>query len=239
VVGDLEVDAIMPLVEEYLGDLEPQGRSRRVRTEEPSPEYYRRTVGPDFDPPYVEKRVNGRAATTPSVEVRFHIPPLWHDDLAPLYMLGQVMSSRTGAMYTDMVLENEHATRVSARASTSMYDGSFSMSASIKEVRNRMVVPPEQIERELWEFIEQAKSQPCESDLLQKVKNQVEASFLRSLSGTGIAGSLARMETAYEWEFLEEQYQQRMAVTPEDLMRVAQKYLNRGNSVTGILERER
>ena len=149
------------------------------------------------------------------------------------------MSSRTGTIYNEMVLENEHATRVSARASNSMYDGSFSMSATIKEVRNRMVVTPEQIETELWGYIEQVKTRPSDSDLLQKVKNRVEASFLRSLSGTGIAGSLARMETAYEWEFIEEQYRQRMMVTPEDLMRVAQKYLTRGNSVTGILERER
>ena len=120
-----------------------------------------------------------------------------------------------------------------------MYDGSFSVTASIREVRNRAVVSHDQIENELWGFIEAAKTDPCDADLLQKVKNQVEASFLLSLSGTGIAGSLARMETAYEWEFLEEQYRQRMAVTTEDRMRVAQKYLTRGNSVTGILERER
>ncbi len=238
-VGDLEVEEIMPLVEKYFGHIEAQGRSPRVRTEEPSPEYYRRTVSPNFEPPYIEKRVYGRAATNPSVQIMFHIPPLWHDDLAPLYMLGQVMSSRTGAMYIAMVLENEHATRVSARASNSMYDGSFSISATIKEVRNRMVVTPGQIENELWGFVEEARTQASDPDLLQKVKNRIEASFLRSLSGTGIAGSLARMETAFEWEFIEEQYQQRMAVTPEDLMRVAQKYLTRGNSVTGILERER
>ena len=47
------------------------------------------------------------------------------------------------------------------------------------------------------------------------------------------------METAYEWEFIEEQYKQRMAVTAEELMEVAQKYFTRDNSVTGVLERER
>jgi len=71
------------------------------------------------------------------------------------------------------------------------------------------------------------------------VKNQVEADFLLSLRGTGIASSLARMEIAYEWQFIEEQYRQRMAVTAEDLMRMAQKYFTRDNSVTGVLERER
>jgi predicted Zn-dependent peptidase len=238
-VGDIDVEKIMDLVEKYFGPIEPKGKSPRVRTEEPSPEYYKRTIGPEFDPPYIEKRVYGSAATNPSVQIMFHIPPLWHDDMAPLYMLGQVMSARTGSMYLDMVLEKEHATRVSARASNSMYDGSFSLSATIKEVRNLTVVEPDGIQQELWGIIEDPQTKPCDPELLQKVKNSVEASFLRSLAGTGIASSLARMETAYRWQFLEEQYQQRIAVTPEDLMRVAQKYLTRGNSVTGILEREK
>jgi len=238
-VGDIDVDKVMRLVEKHFDRIRPRGRSPRVRTEEPSPEYYKRTIGPDFDPPHIEKRIYGRAATNPSVQIMFHIPPLWHDDLAPLYMLGQVMSSRTGKMYLDMVLDREHATRVSARASNSMYDGSFSVQATLKEVRGRTVASSEEVERELWSYIEDAKANPCDPELLQKVKNRVEANFLRSLSGTGIAGSLARMETAYRWQFLEEQYRQRMAVTADDLMRVAQKYLTSDNSVTGILERER
>jgi predicted Zn-dependent peptidase len=80
---------------------------------------------------------------------------------------------------------------------------------------------------------------PVDEELLQRVKNQVEASFLQSLRGTGIVSSLARMEVAYQWQFIEEQYRQRMAVTPEDLMRVAQRYFTTDNSVVGVLERER
>ena len=47
------------------------------------------------------------------------------------------------------------------------------------------------------------------------------------------------MEMAYRWQYLDEQYKQRMAVTPADLMRVAKKYFTRDNSVTGVLEREK
>ena len=237
--GDIDVDAVMELVEQYFGDIPSRGKSPRVRTREPSPEYYRETAGVDFDAPYIEKRVYGRAATSPSVQILFHIPPLWQEDLAPLYVLGRVMSSRSGEMYQTMVLDREHATAVSARSSNSMYDGSFRFSASVKEVRGQQVVSSDGIERELWSFIENAKTEPVDPELLQRVKNQVEASFLQSLRGTGIAGSLARMETAYEWEFIEEQYKQRMAVTAEELMEVAQKYFTRDNSVTGVLERER
>jgi predicted Zn-dependent peptidase len=237
--GDIDVDAVMAKVQEYFGPIPSRGKSPRVRTQEPSPNFYRETVGPDFDAPYIEKRVYGRAATNPSVQILFHIPPVWHEDLAPLYMLGEVMSSRSGDMYETMVLDREHATAVRARASTSEYDGSFSVSATVKEVNRRQVASSDVIEGELWSFLEEAKTEPVDPQLLERVKNQVEADFLLSLRGTGIASSLARMEIAYEWQFIEEQYRQRMAVTSEDLMRVAQKYFTRDNSVTGVLERER
>jgi len=237
--GDLDVEPTMALITKYFGPIPSKGTSPRVRTEEPSPEYYRKVNGPDFKAPYVEKRVYGRAATNPSVQILFHIPPLWHDDLPALFILGQVMSARTGKMYLDLVLKNEHATSVSARASNSEYDGQFPVSATAKEVKNEPVVPLDQLEKELWTYIEDAKITPCDDLLLQRVKNSVEARYLQSLAGTGIASQLASMEVAYRWQYLDEQYKQRMAVTPADLMRIAKKYFTRNNCVTGVLEREK
>jgi zinc protease len=238
-VGDVDPDKVMPLVTKYFGPLKAKGKSPRVRTEEPSPEYYRRTVGPNFKTPYIEKRVYGRAAATPEVTVMFHIPPLWHDDVAALYVLGRVMSARTGKMYLEMVIRDDHATGVSAMASNSMYDGSFEVSAAAKEIKNEPKVPLDQLEKELWTYIEDVKTTPVDPQVLQRVKNSIEAQYLQSLAGTGIAGSLARMETAYRWQFIEEQFKQRMAVTAEDLMRAAKAYLVRGYNVTGVLEREK
>ncbi len=237
--GDVDPDQVMPLVEKYFGPLKAKGKSPRVRTEEPSPEYYRKTFGAGFKPPYIEKRVLGKAATTPAVTVMFHVPPLWHEDLAPLFFLGRAMSARTGKMYLEMVLRDDHATQVMASASNSMYDGSFEVRAMAKEIKNETKIPVAQLEKELWAYIEDAKTNPVDPQLLQRLKNSVEAQYLQSLAGTGIAGSLARMETAYRWQFIEEQFKQRMAVTAEDILRVAKKYLNHDNCVTGVLEREK
>jgi predicted Zn-dependent peptidase len=237
--GDLDPVETMSLVTKYFGPLKPKGRSPRVRTEEPSPLYYKKTNGENFKAPSIEKRVLGRAATTPEVTVMFHIPPLWHDDVAPLYVLGRVMSARTGRMYLDMVLRDDHASSIGAMASTSEYDGEFDVSAYAKEIKNEPKVPMDQLEKELWTYIEGAKTAPVDAILLQRIKNSIEASYLQGMAGTRIASQLARMETAYRWQFIEEQFKQRMAVTPEDLMRVAKKYLTRDNAVTGVLEREK
>ncbi len=196
----------MPLVTKYFGAIKAKGKSPRVRTEEPSPEFYKRTVGPNFKPPYIEKRVIGRAATNPNVTIMFHIPPMWHDDLPALYMLGRVMSARTGKMYMDLVEKQQHVTGVNASASNSMYDGEFSMSATGREVQGALVVPLDQVEKELWQYLEDAKSTPTDAQLLQRIKNSVEAQYLQSLAGTSIARSLARTEVAYRWQHLEDQF---------------------------------
>jgi len=230
----------MALVNKYFGPIKnPPGSAPRVRTEEPSPAYYRKVNGQDFKPPYIEKRVYGRAATNPDVSILFHIPPIWHDDTAVLHMLGQVMSARTGKMYTEMVLKKEHATSVRASASESEYDGRFTLQATAKEKGNDPVIPLDQLEKELWTYLEDAKTTPCDGLVLQRVKNTMEAEFLRSLAGIAIARELVQMEIAYRWQFIDEQFKQRMAVTPADLMRVAKTYFTRENSVTGVLERER
>jgi predicted Zn-dependent peptidase len=230
----------MALVTKYFGGIKnPAGPVPRVRTEEPTPEYYKKVNGPDFKPPYIEKRVLGKAATNPHVSILFHIPPVWHDDLASLYMLGQVMGARTGKMYMDMVQTSQHATGVQASASNSEYDGQFTVGATAREINNDPVISLDQLEKELWKYIEDAKTTPCDAQLLQRVKNQMESRYLQSLAGTGIASQLASMEIAYKWQYLDEQYKNRMAVTPADMIRVAKKYFTRDNSVTGVLEREK
>ncbi|MCX6544531.1 MAG: pitrilysin family protein [Acidobacteria bacterium] len=237
--GDLDPDKVMSLVTKYFGAIKAKGKSPRVRTEEPSPEYYRRTISANFKPPYIEKRVLGRAASNPAVTIMFHIPPLWHDDVPALFMLGRVMSARTGKMYMDLVDKQQHVAGVNASASNSMYDGSFRMSATGREVQGALTVPLEQIEKELWSYLEDAKTTPADAQLLQRIKNSTEAQYLQSLAGTGIAGSLARMEVAYTWQHLEDEFKARMAVTPDDMMRVAKKYFTRDNCVTGVMEREK
>ncbi len=238
--GGVDVEPTMALANKYLGTIKnPPGSAPRVRTEEPSPAYYRKVNGADFKPPYIEKRVYGRAATNPGVTILFHIPPIWHDDTSVLYMLGQVMSARTGKMYTEIVLKKEHATSVRGSASESEYDGRFTLQATAKEKANEPVIPLDQLEKELWTYLDDAKTAPCDEQVLQRVKNSMEAEFLRGLAGIGIARELVQMEIAYRWQFIDEQFKQRMAVTPADLMRVAQKYFTRDNSVTGVLEREK
>jgi predicted Zn-dependent peptidase len=166
---------------------------------------------------------------------------MWHADAPALYMLGRVLGARTGKMYMDMVDGKlPHATTVSAMGQSQMYAGAFRVSATARETpAETTVVPLDTLEQELWMYIDDAKTTPADPQLQQRIKNSVEATYLQSLAGTGIAGTLARTEVAYRWQHIEEEYKARMAVTPADMMRVAKTYLVRENSVTGVLHRER
>ena len=47
-------------------------------------------------------------------------------------------------------------------------------------MRGQQVVASDAIEAELWSYIERAKTEPVDPDLLQRVKNRTEASFLQA-----------------------------------------------------------
>ena len=238
--GDLDPDKVMPLVTKYFGAIKTKGQSPRVRTEEPTPEYYQ----PDHQPE-LQRALHREARARPrGRQSASHLdvphPAAVARRLPALFMLGRVMSARTGKMVMDLVEKQQHASGVSASASNSMYDGSFRVSAGGREVQGTLAVPLDQLEKELWTYLEDAKKTPFDdARLLQRVKNSVEAQYLQGLAGTDIAGSLASMEVAYRWQHLEDQFNARMAVTPQDMMRVAQKYFTRDNCVTGVMERER
>jgi len=75
--------------------------------------------------------------------------------------------------------------------------------------------------------------------VLQRVKNSVEAEYPPEPRGMGHRGTLARMETAYRWQPHRGAVQQRMAVTAADLMRGREAVLTRDNTLTGVMERGR
>jgi len=196
--------------------------------------------GENFKTPHIEKRVIGRAATNPAVTIMFHVPPIWHDDLAPLYVLGRTMSARTGKMYLDLVNSKmPHATTVAAMASNSMYDGAFRVSATARETpAETTVVPLATLEQELWMYVETRRPRRSTAGPAAREERD-RGEYLQSLAGMGNRRHAGRMETAYRWQFIEEQYRQRMAVTAADLHAGRQDIPDPGQQRDGVMERER
>ncbi len=237
-VGGLEAEEGFALARKYFGKIPSKGPSPRIPTREPTLKYYKDLHGPDFSMPRVEKRLVGSAPGIPTVQLRFHTPPIWHRDIAPLTVLSVLFMLPPGDLHRTLVQESRKVDRISANLSNLMYDGSFTIRADLREEERVTVASPAEVEETLWAFIERAKTEPVDPELLLAVKNQMEASVIKAYRGSGLASPLAEIETIHEWEYLDELQRRILSVTEDDLMRVARMYLSKDNSLVSILERE-
>jgi len=94
------------------------------------------------------------------------------------------------------------------------------------------------VEKAVYEEIEKLKTEPVSERELQKVRNQIDAFFIRRLdSNQGLASMLAFFEVvAGDWKYILKQREIFKKVTPEDIMSVAQKYFVDDNKVVAYLE---
>ena len=79
----------------------------------------------------------------------------------------------------------------------------------------------------IYEEIERLKREPVSPHELQKIKNQLQADFIRGLkSNEGLAGQLSYFQIiCNNWRYIEQQIDVISRITPQDIQRAAQQYL--------------
>jgi zinc protease len=93
-----------------------------------------------------------------------------------------------------------------------------------------------EIEKALDEEVDRLQKTPVDERELEKTKNQMEASFVyRQDSLFSQAMILARYEIALSWRATDDYLPSIRKVTPEDIQRVAKRYLVKDNRTVGIL----
>lgn len=233
-VGDLDPQNIVQMAEKYFGRIPKGPDIEPIRTYEP--------------PQYSEKRMYGEGPAPTSLRMMFHAPYAGHPDEAPLTVLASVLGSGggrgfrgrggggTGRLYKLLVIEKELAVSVSASSRSQWYAGAFQFNATPRIDKN---VQPEDLEKEIWAEIEKIKTEGVTPEEIQKVKNQSEARFIRSLSSTsGLARTLGRAELHRGWRSVLSDLDALKKVTNEDIKRVAGKYFAKDNSLTAVYRRQ-
>jgi zinc protease len=93
-----------------------------------------------------------------------------------------------------------------------------------------------EVEKAFDQEIERLQREPVGEQELEKVKNQIEASFIFGQDSIfNQARLLARNEIALSWKAIDDYLPFIRKVTPEDIQRVAKKYLIPDNRTVGIL----
>ncbi len=220
VVGDFDLQTAKYLILEYFGSIE-QG------TTPPPPV-------PTIEPlQRASQRMVAEVDAQSQVEVRYHGVPFQHKDSYALEIMASVLNGKTGRLYKAMVEGDEIASGASFSVDTRKYSGALSFDATVKGGAT-----PEQLEGAWYEQVDLLQNEPVSSYELEKVKNNVVADQFRQLqSNFYLMIQLGYAEAIGGWEVINTSKDLLLAVSADDVMEVAHKYLTTNNSSVALYHR--
>jgi predicted Zn-dependent peptidase len=221
IVGAVNPEEIMNIMERYFGSIPPQEIVRTAVLKEPE------QLG--------ERRVEVEFDASPQVMIGYHKPTLPHFDDYVLDVIDILLSAgRTSRLYKTLVEDKKIA--VSVGTSNGFpgvrYSNLFAIFATPRNPHTTG-----EVEREIYTQLELLKTGAITPYELTKVKNRLEASFIRSLaSNAGLAAKLSYYQTvAGDWRYIEEHSEQIARITAEDVKRVAEQYFVDENRTVALL----
>lgn len=222
IVGDVDAKKIIPIIDEYFSAIPRRPDPPEIITREPQQKDVR--------------RLEMKSKNQPLMVMEFHTVPKWDADENALSMLSNVLGSgRTSRLYRSLVEERKIARYVIASQMTLRFDGTFTIyGAPMNGHTSR------ELETAVLEELTKFKANPVTQDELDAARARWEVNLYdRLASNRGMAYTLS-VGDMYKggWR---ENFRRSKAInelTPDDLMRVAEKYLNPDHRTVGLLEVE-
>lgn len=217
VAGDVTVDGVREMAEEYFGEI-PRG---------PAP--------PELPPVPATPRTDGERrltledplANTPAYLAGFNIPPHRHADSYPLQLLSSIFSQgESSRLHRRLVKQEQAALFVISQLDSRVGPGIFFFAA----IPNQEV-EIERIEALVNEELEKLRSNGVTERELQKAKNQLRASQIRGRESVFQKAQALQHYRLYHGDVdaIRDDLDRYMAVTRDDIRRVASEYLSPTN----------
>jgi predicted Zn-dependent peptidase len=221
IAGDIVPAKAIPMLEKYFADFPAGPEPPVVRTAEPN------QLG--------ERRVRYGADAEPQIMIGFHKPPFPSKDDATLTVISSLLTNgRSSILYADLVKDRQLASSISTSGSNpgSRYPNLFTVMGSPRYPHTN-----EELEQAIWSHLENMKTQPVSDSSLQKVKNNVEASQIRTMQrNMGLAMTLTRYQLLYgDWKLFLKMKDMVNAVTAKDVMECAARYFTPENRTVAYL----
>jgi predicted Zn-dependent peptidase len=167
--------------------------------------------------------------------IAFHKPTMPHKDDYVFDILMQVLTDgRTSRLYRSLVVEQELVTDVGVfSAPGSRYNNLMVLSLS-----PRHSCSCDDVEAAVYKELERLKTELLEPEEIAKARKQITMSMLRGLKGnSGLARTLSSYQVLGDWRYLVDYEEKLNAVTAEDIMAVANRYLHVDNRTVATLSR--
>ena len=220
IVGSINPDETIALIEKYFGDIPSQPLPPEVTTDE-LPQEGERRIEVEFD-------------AEPQLMIGYHKPTIPHFDDYVFDMISAILSDgRTSRFYKNIV---EEGIAVSANAINGYpggrYDNLFVVNATPRSPNTAA-----DVEEAIYAELEKLKTEPVAEKEFKRILKQVDASFIRGLSSNA---GMARQLTFYEglagdWRYILGWRENMYKITPEDIMKVAKTYFTKSNRTVATL----
>lgn len=233
-VGDITVEKAKQLAKIYFERYPAGKRAPEKVTEEPSQQGPRKSV----------RFLKG--ARTPLIRIGFHAAPMGTDEFYALDALTMILSHGRGARITQNIIDKGHAVEAWAYNPDNRYGGMVILGGSPNEpaeLKNENISEQdkrlsyleacESLENLLLAEIEKMKDELAADRELDRIKKLNQRDFLdRMRSNEELAGTLAAIEVQIGWRYLTNYLRRISEINPEDIRRVARKYIRTENKTS-------
>jgi zinc protease len=219
-VGDFQKEEVLGKIQKAFGTI-PAGSPPDQKKDPEPPQSGERRI-------YVK-----REAHLPFIMMGYHVPNLRETDGYVLEVIAAILSEgKSSRLYQSLIQQKRIALDADAENSLHSRDpGLFFLTATPLPGQDAAAV-----EKALEAEVELLQKEPVSPREMEKAKNQIEAGFVYGQDSLFYqAMLLAQNEIALSWKAIDDYIPAIRKVTPEDIRRVARKYLTPDNRIVGIL----
>lgn len=218
IAGDIQIEDTKKLIEKYFAEI-PKGTKVIPRPEIEAPDLGGEVREEVFD-----------NVQLPGVFQAYRMAEQGSDDYYAMQMLTTLLSGGQSSRFQKEIVDNQELAAFVGSFPFALEDGGLFISLGLVN----MGKTPEELEEAMMAEIERVKTEDISDREFQKLQNQIENNFVSSNSTVrGIAESLADYHVYYgDANLINSEIDRYMAVTKEDIKRVAKKYLTPDNRVT-------
>lgn len=217
IAGDIDIDQAKIWIKKYFGHI-PKGKGEIYRPDVIEPEKTSEVRDTIYD-----------NIQLPAIIQAYKVPGQGNDEFYALEMLSTLLSRGGSSRFTKKIVDEQQKALQVGSFPLGLEDYSVNLAFAFCN----MGVDPSEVEAAMDAEVDRVKNEPISDEEFQKLRNQMENDFVSSNSRiAGIAESLANYHMYFgDANLINTELDRYLAVTKEDIMAVAKKYLNKDRRV--------